>query len=117
MSAIQSRKFGWVRTASAYESVTAWSEKRKVMRQEFEQRQSAANDAFTNAWSAQIDGAGTLIGQIALARVIAEGKAKSAAQAESDKLATDINSSAADLQDSMFSGSCRKGIFEKDRVI
>ncbi len=90
MAAIQSKKFGWVRTATARESVAAWTEKRKAMRQDFEEKQTAANNAFTNAWTSQIDGMGTIIGQIALARVIAEGKAKSAAQAEAAKLATSI---------------------------
>jgi len=105
MAAIQSKKFGWVRTLTARESVAAWTEKRKAMWQDFEQKQTAANNAFTNAWSAQIDGTGTIIGQIALDRVIAEGKAKSAANAEAAKLATDIDSRKADIQDSMFSGS------------
>ena len=71
----------------------------------FRAKQTAANNAFTNAWSARIDGTGTIIGQIALDRVIAEGKAKSAANAEAAKLATDIDSSKADIQDSMFSAS------------
>jgi hypothetical protein len=75
------------------------------MRQEFEERQTAANNAFTNAWTAKIDGMGTIIGQIALDRVIAEGKAKTAKNAELAKLDTDIDSSKADIQDSIFSGS------------
>jgi hypothetical protein len=48
---------------------------------------------------------GSIIGQIALDRVIAEGKAKSAKNAEIAKLATDIDSHKADIQDSLFSGS------------
>jgi len=109
MAAIQSRKFGWFRTASAYESATAWSAKRKSMRQDFEAKQSDANNRLVNAWAGDIDGKGTLVGQIALARVIAEGKAKSAARAESDKLATEIDSSKADIQDSIFSGDSASG--------
>jgi hypothetical protein len=32
MAAISGKKFGWGRTLTARESVTAWKEKRKVMR-------------------------------------------------------------------------------------
>ena len=70
------------------EAVTAWTAKRKAMRQEFEGRQTAANNAFINAASAKIDGMGTLIGQKALDRVIAEGKAKTERQAALAKLDT-----------------------------
>jgi hypothetical protein len=99
------KKFGWVRTLSARESVAAWKEKRKVMRQEFEEKQTAANNAFTNAWTAKIDGMGSIVGQIALERVIAEGKAKAAKNAEIAKLATDVDANKADIDDSIFSGS------------
>lgn len=98
-------RYSSFRTMTAYEAATAWSAKRKVMRQEFEDRQTAANNAFTDAWVAKIDGMGTIIGQIALDRVIAEGKAKTAANAEAAKLATEIDSNKADIDDSMFSGS------------
>src|SRR5436190_14644126 len=79
-------RYSSFRTMTAYESVTAWTEKRKAMRQDFEDKQSAANNALMDAWSKNIDGMGTIIGQIALDRVIAEGKAKAAAKVESDKL-------------------------------
>jgi len=105
MAAISGKKFGWSRTMTARESVTAWTQKRKVMRQEFEEKQSAANNAFTNAWMAKIDGSGSIAGQIALARIIAEGKAKTAANAEAAKLATEIDSNKADIRDSLFSGN------------
>ena len=39
-------RYSSYRTMTAYEAVTAWTAKRKAMRQEFEGRQSAANNAF-----------------------------------------------------------------------
>ncbi len=98
-------RYSSYRTMTAHEAVKAWKEKRKVMRQEFEERQTAANNAFTNAWTAKIDGLGTIAGQIALDRVIAEGKAKTAKAAELAKFDTEIDSHKADIQDSIFSGS------------
>jgi hypothetical protein len=104
MAAISGKRFGW-RTLSARESVEAWKEKHKAMRQHFERRQAEASNRFSNAWSGQIEGMGIIIGQIALDRVIAEGQAKTAAAAESAKLATEVDSNKADIKDSMFSGS------------
>jgi hypothetical protein len=98
-------RYSSYRTMTAYEATTAWSAKRKAARQKFEANQTAATDAFINAASAKIDGLGTLIGQQALDRVIAEGKAKTARQAELAKLDTTIDSHKADIQDSIFSSS------------
>jgi NADH dehydrogenase/NADH:ubiquinone oxidoreductase subunit G len=98
-------RYSSYRTMSAYEATTAWASKRKAMRQEFEGRQSAANNAFINAASSKIDGMGTLIGQKALDRVIAEGKVKAEKNAALAKLATEIDSNKADIKDSMFSDS------------
>ena len=95
-------RYSSYRTMTAYEGVTAWQAKRKVMRQEFESRQQAANDAFTNAWSSQIDGMNTIIAQIALDRIASEGKAKAAAKAEAAKIDTTVDTSLADTQDSIF---------------
>ena len=49
----------------------------------------------------------TIIAQIALDRITAEGKAKAAKQAEDAKNVTEIDTSKADIQDSMFSGRQR----------
>ena len=98
-------RYSSYRTMSAYEATTAWTAKRKAMRQEFEGRQTAANNAFINAASSKIDGMGTLIGQKALDRVIAEGKVKAEKNAALAKLATEIDSNKADIKDSMFSDS------------
>lgn len=98
-------RYSSYRTMTAYEGITAWQAKRKVMRQDFEEKQSAANTAFLNAWSGQIDGLNTIIAQIALDRITEEGKAKTAKQAEDAKNVTEIDTSKADIKDSMFSGS------------
>src|SRR5205823_4456501 len=83
-----------------------------AMRQDFEAKQSAANDAFTSTWSDQITGMNTIIGQMALDRVTAEGKAKAAAKAEAAKNDTTIDTGLADIQDSIFSGD--SGVGELD---
>jgi hypothetical protein len=98
-------RYSSYRTMTAYEATKAWKEKRKVMRQEFEARQLEANNAFTNAWTAKIDGLGTIAGQIALDRVIAEGKAKAEKDAALAKFATDVESNKADIKDSIFTDS------------
>jgi hypothetical protein len=98
-------RYSSYRAMTAYEGITAWQAKRKVMRQDFEEKQSAANTAFLNAWSGQIDGLNTIIAQIALDRITEEGKAKTAKQAEDAKNVTEIDTSKADIKDSMFSGS------------
>ena len=48
---------------------------------------------------------GNIIGQNALDRVIAEGKARAQQDAELAKLATEMDFNKADIKDSMFSGS------------
>jgi hypothetical protein len=102
-------RYSSYRTMTAYEGITSWQAKRKVMRQEFESRQQAANDAFTNTWSGQIDGMNTIIAQIALDRITTEGKAKAAKQAEDAKNVTEIDTNLADTQDSIFSGESSSG--------
>jgi DNA-binding protein H-NS len=96
-------RYSSARQMTSYESVTAWRDKRKVMRQEFEARQQAANDAFTSAWNNQADGLNTIYGQMALDRINAEAKAKSAKAADDAANATTIDTSKADIQDSPFS--------------
>jgi hypothetical protein len=75
------------------------------MRQEFEANQTAASNALLNATASKIDGMGSIIGQIALDRVIAEGKAKAEKNAALAKFATDVDANKADIQDSIFSGA------------
>ena len=105
MAAIQSRKFGWVRTATARENMTAWNEKRKAMREEFESKQSAARDAFASAWSTQISDSGTIYGQIALKRIQAEIQEKLARNQELAQYETKVETSKADTKDSIFANS------------
>jgi hypothetical protein len=99
---VKTYRYTSARQMTSYESVTAWTAKRKVMRQEFESRQQAANDAFTSAWSSQIDGMNTIIGQIALDRITKEGKAKAEQQAADAKNAVTVDPNKADIKDSIF---------------
>ena len=106
MAAIESRKFGWVRTATARENMTAWNEKRKAMREEFESRQAAANAAFSTAMTSNADAGSTRAANLAIARMQAEAKAKQEAalkQASRDA----IDTSRVDRKDSQFSGNSR----------
>jgi hypothetical protein len=98
-------RYSSYRTMTAYEAVTAWKTKRKAMRQKFEAEQSAASEKLLNASASKIDGMGSIIGQIALDRVIAEGKAKAEKNAALAKFATDVDANKADIQDSIFSGA------------
>jgi hypothetical protein len=89
---------------TAYESTTAWRAKLKSMREKFETSQAEASSALTSATSDHVMASNDIIARIAMARIQAEAKAK----AESDKkLATSgpIDTSRADLKDSMFSDS------------
>jgi hypothetical protein len=64
------------RQMTPWEATKAWSSKRKAMRQEFEQRQSAAADAFTGAWTSQSSGAANIAVQMSIERMKAEAIAK-----------------------------------------
>ncbi|KAB2884880.1 MAG: hypothetical protein K8H87_11915 [Pseudorhodoplanes sp.] len=102
MAAIQSKKFGWVRTATARESMDAWREKLKAMREDFESRQSAARDAFAAAWSTQISDSGNIYAEMALKRTQEEIQAKLARNQELAKYDTSIDTAKADTKDSIF---------------
>jgi hypothetical protein len=84
MPSIQAKKFKWVRTLTARESVDAWREKRKSMRDEFETRTSAARASFDTAWANQSSGIAELGIRKALARIQAETKAKQAEKASAN---------------------------------
>lgn len=105
MAGVQPKKFGWVRTLSARENVTAWREKRKAMREEFENRQSAARNAFANAWSAKIDGAAELTVEMLAKRTQKELLAKAEQIQERAKYATEIETTKADTKDSIFAAN------------
>lgn len=72
------------RQMSPWEATKAWSSKRKAMRQEFEQRQSLAGDAFNTAWTSQSSGAANIAVQKSIERM----KTELAAKAEKAKTAT-----------------------------
>jgi hypothetical protein len=64
------------RQMSSWEATKAWSAKRKQLRQDFEQRQAAAGDAFNTAWTSQSSGAANIAVQMSIARMKEELVAK-----------------------------------------
>lgn len=80
MPAIQTKRFNWVRTATARENIEAWREKRKSVREGFEATQSAASNALLTTFSDRISGAGDLAARAALKRIQDAIKAKIAEQ-------------------------------------
>ena len=81
MPSIQAKKFQWVRALTARESVEAWRDKRKTMREDFESRTGTAQASFNTVWSNQSAGVADLGIKKALARIQAEVKAKAAEKA------------------------------------
>lgn len=72
MAAIQTRRFNFVRTLTARESIEAWRAKRKSIREDFEATQQAAVNALSGALSNNITAAGDLAAKAALKRVQTE---------------------------------------------
>lgn len=102
MAAIGSGKNRYFRVLSARENIEAWRARRKVMREDFEQRQTAANSAFSAAMSSTVDAGSTRAAKLAIARMQAELKAKqeqAAKQASRDA----IDAYRVDRKDSKFS--------------
>jgi hypothetical protein len=70
------KKMGWARTMSAYESMTAWRQKRKAFQAKYEANMTQAVSALQTAWN----DAGFDIGEIAAKRAVKriqdEAKAK-----------------------------------------
>ncbi len=66
------------RQMTPWEATTAWSAKRKAMREDFETRASAAGTAFTDAWTSQSTGTAELAAQASIDRLNAEAKEKAA---------------------------------------
>ncbi len=87
MAAIQSKRFNWVRTATARENIEAWRAKRKSVREGFEATQSAASNALLTTFSDRISAAGDLAARAALKRIQSELQEKIAERsASSDNL-------------------------------
>ena len=76
MAGFQIKKMNWTRTMSAYQSMTAWREKRKAAQEEFEFKMSAINSTLTAAWDDQSYAAGELAAKQAVKRLSEEAKVK-----------------------------------------
>ncbi len=98
------KRYAWTRPLTAYESAAAWRAKRAAMYQKFKNSQAAGAAALSDATMNQVTGSGDIAARIATARIAAE----KAAKAEAAKNATPdepIDTSKADIKDSMFSDS------------
>jgi hypothetical protein len=74
--AIQAKRFNWIRSPGAWETMQSWQQKRADMRASFESSSSDAVSRFGAAWSSQITGSATIAAQAGLDRVKAAVKAK-----------------------------------------
>jgi hypothetical protein len=101
---VQTKRYSSYRAMTAYESTTAWRAKLKNMRQKFEANQSEAASALTSASVNQATAQGDIIARIASARIQAEALAKAEAEKKLP-ISEPINTSKADIKESMFSGS------------
>ena len=105
MAGFATKKLGWFRTPSAYQSMTAWREKRAQMREKFEAQQTEISNKLLSVGDAQNQGMAEIFAQIALKRVTEEGKAKIAKNEEMAKYDTEVDTGKADINDSIFSDS------------
>jgi hypothetical protein len=106
MAAVGNGKSGYFRAMTARENVEAWRAKRKVMREDFEVRQAAANTAFTSAITSNVDAGFQRAANLALARIQAETRSKQA-EAANQASKDAIDPSRVDLKDSEFSRNSR----------
>ncbi|HEY0441121.1 MAG TPA: hypothetical protein VGD36_13685 [Xanthobacteraceae bacterium] len=74
--AIQTKRFSWLRSPTGWQQFQGWQEKRRAMRESFDNARSMATSGFGEAWTSQIDGTANLAGQAALDRIQAAAKAK-----------------------------------------
>jgi hypothetical protein len=75
------KKMNWTRTQSAYESMTAWREKRKAFQEKYEAQLEQSVSALQTAWTDVGYNLGEIAANKALARIQEETKAKQAAAA------------------------------------
>jgi hypothetical protein len=76
MAAYGIKKMGWTRTMTAYESMTAWREKRKAFQEKYEAKMQDAISALQTAWTDVGYNAGEIAAKRAVKRIEDEGKAK-----------------------------------------
>lgn len=72
------KSMNWTRTQSAYESMTAWREKRKAFQEKYEAQMSESVSALETAWNDVGYNLGEIAANRALARIQEEAKAKQA---------------------------------------
>jgi hypothetical protein len=72
------KKMNWARTMSAYESMTAWREKRKAFQEKYEAQLAQSVSALQTAWTDVGYNIGEIAANKALARIQQETKAKQA---------------------------------------
>jgi hypothetical protein len=75
------KKMNWTQTPSAYESMTAWREKRKAFQEQYEVNQQNVVASLQTAWNDVGYNLGEIAANKALARIQEETKAKQAAAA------------------------------------
>jgi len=78
MAAYGVRKMNWVQTPSAYESMSAWREKRKAFQEQFEVNMQNVVASLETAWTDAGYNLGEVAANKALARIQEETKAKQA---------------------------------------
>ncbi len=72
------KKMNWVQTPSAYESMSAWREKRKAFQEQYEVNQQNVVASLQTAWNDVGYNLGEIAANKALARIQEEAKAKQA---------------------------------------
>jgi hypothetical protein len=70
------KKMNWVRTPSAYQSMTAWREKRKAFQEKYETNMQNVVASLQTAWTDVGYNIGETAANKALARIQAEARAK-----------------------------------------
>jgi hypothetical protein len=101
---MKTSRYSFYRPMSAHESMSAWRAKLKNMREKFEANQAEASSALSSAATDHITASGDIVARIAAARIQAEALAKAEAQKKLP-VSEHINTSKADVKDSMFSGN------------
>ena len=69
MSAIQTKRFNWVRQPTAWQSMQTWRAKRQEQNDSFDSRMSTARDAFSTAQTNLTTGIAEISANIATKRM------------------------------------------------
>ena len=95
-------RYSNLRPMTAFEASKAWRSRFKQMRERFETNQAEATAALGAALTTNITESGDIVARVAKARLAAEAKVKAEA-AERLKAGETIDTSRADIKDSIFS--------------